>query len=40
VVGILMTSAVAIFLSWSDATDLSSLINFGVQYSLLRAPFF
>jgi hypothetical protein len=45
VFGILRTSAVAIFLSCSDATDLSdlplltSLVNFGVQYFLLRAPF-
>src|ERR1035437_7067079 len=36
VLGILMTSAVAMFFSWSGATDLSDL---WVQYVLLQAPF-
>ena len=35
VFGMLITSAVAIFFSWSGATDLSDL---WVQFFLLRAP--
>jgi hypothetical protein len=36
VFGILITSAVAIFFSWSDATDLSDL---WVQYSISGSDF-